>query len=172
MKLHRILVGAAVCFTVTVFTLSIFLSKGSFDEPSFLPDEVKKGSISTAGKEGNSHADFTTTASGIQYKILKEGHGSPPTKGQKVKAHYTGWLNDFDSGKKFDSSRDRKSPFSFKVGVGQVIQGWDETFTVMMVGERRQIIVPSRLGYGEDGFGSVIPKGATLYFDVELLKIE
>jgi peptidylprolyl isomerase len=81
-------------------------------------------------------------------------------------------LNDFDSGKKFDSSRDRKSPFSFKVGVGQVIQGWDETFTVMMVGERRQIIVPSRLGYGEDGFGSVIPGGATLYFDVELLKIE
>jgi peptidylprolyl isomerase len=178
MKLYRVLVGAAVFFTVTVFTLSIFLSKGNVDQASFIrgagETDVDVGSISAAGKQGGdaaSHADFTTTSSGIQYKILTEGHGAPPKNGQKLKAHYTGWLNDFDSDNKFDSSRDRKSPFSFTVGVGQVIQGWDETFAVMLVGERRRIIVPPGLGYGDQGAGSIIPGGATLYFDVELLKI-
>jgi peptidylprolyl isomerase len=162
MRLHRYLVGAAVFFIITVFTFSLFLSKGNIDQP-FRSGEPEVGSISAA--------DFTTTPSGLQYTILKKGHGAPPTKGQKLKAHYTGWLNDFDSNKKFDSSRDRRSPFSFTVGVGQVIQGWDETFVVMLVGERRRIIVPSSLGYGDEGAGGLIPGGATLYFDVELLKI-
>ena len=170
MKLHRVLVGTAAFFIVTVFTMSIFLSKGR-EEPTFLrgagpPEDVKVGSISAAG-EG---ADFITTPSGLQYKIITQGHGDPPMRRQSVNAHYTGWLNDFDSDKKFDSSRDRKGSFVFKVGVGKVIKGWDETFSVMLVGERRRIIVPPKLGYGARGAG-LIPGGATLFFDVELLKI-
>ena len=83
----------------------------------------------------------------------------------------TGWLDGFDSPKKFDSSRDRGRPFQFAVGKGQVIRGWDEAFGTMAVGESRQIIIPARLGYGDRGAGGIIPGGATLYFDVELLGI-
>ncbi len=115
--------------------------------------------------------DFITTESGLQYKIIKEGTGAIPSPGQTVKAHYTGWLDGFDSDKKFDSSRDRGRPFTFKVAAGQVIRGWDESFGTMAVGERRQIIIPPRLGYGDRGAGGIIPGGATLYFDVELLGI-
>eukprot|EP00529_Nitzschia_sp_RCC80_P035440 CAMPEP_0113463508 /NCGR_PEP_ID=MMETSP0014_2-20120614/12688_1 /TAXON_ID=2857 /ORGANISM="Nitzschia sp." /LENGTH=178 /DNA_ID=CAMNT_0000355493 /DNA_START=163 /DNA_END=699 /DNA_ORIENTATION=+ /assembly_acc=CAM_ASM_000159 len=114
---------------------------------------------------------FVTTESGLQYKVLKEGDGAIPAPGQTVKAHYTGWLDGFDSPKKFDSSRDRGRPFTFAVGKGQVIRGWDESFGTMKVGERRQIILPARLAYGDRGAGGIIPGGATLYFDVELLSI-
>jgi FKBP-type peptidyl-prolyl cis-trans isomerase len=88
-----------------------------------------------------------------------------------LQAHYTGWLDGFESSKKFDSSRDRGRPFEFKVGAGQVIRGWDEAFSSMKVGERRKIILPSKLAYGDRGAGGIIPGGATLYFDVELLAI-
>lgn len=117
------------------------------------------------------YADYTTTESGLKYLITKEGDGAIPSAGQMVKAHYTGWLDGFDSSKKFDSSRDRGRPFQFKVGAGQVIRGWDEAFGTMKVGERRNIILPSRLAYGDRGAGGIIPGGATLYFDVELLAI-
>jgi peptidylprolyl isomerase len=93
--------------------------------------------------------DFITTESGLKYKVIKEGNGTVPPVGANVKAHYTGWLDDFDSDKKFDSSRDRNRPFQFRVGAGQVIRGWDESFGSMSVGERRQIIIPPRLGYGK-----------------------
>eukprot|EP00568_Trieres_chinensis_P009350 CAMPEP_0183294618 /NCGR_PEP_ID=MMETSP0160_2-20130417/2883_1 /TAXON_ID=2839 ORGANISM="Odontella Sinensis, Strain Grunow 1884" /NCGR_SAMPLE_ID=MMETSP0160_2 /ASSEMBLY_ACC=CAM_ASM_000250 /LENGTH=211 /DNA_ID=CAMNT_0025455969 /DNA_START=69 /DNA_END=704 /DNA_ORIENTATION=+ len=118
------------------------------------------------------YADYVTTESGMKYKITKEGTGAVPTSGQNVKAHYTGWLDGFDSGKKFDSSRDRGRPFSFRVGAGQVIRGWDEAFLSMKVGERRNIVLPARLAYGDRGAGGIIPGGATLYFDVELLAIQ
>lgn len=114
---------------------------------------------------------FFTTESGMKYKVTKEGTGGIPTSGQTVKAHYTGWLDGFDTDKKFDSSRDRGRPFTFSVGKGQVIRGWDESFSSMKVGERRQIILPPRLAYGDRGAGGIIPGGATLYFDVELLGI-
>lgn len=117
------------------------------------------------------YADFSTTESGLKYKVTKEGTGAIPTPGQTIKAHYTGWLDGFDSIKKFDSSRDRGRPLTFKVGVGQVIRGWDESLLGMKVGERRQIVIPPRLGYGDRGAGGIIPGGATLYFDVELLGI-
>jgi peptidylprolyl isomerase len=119
------------------------------------------------------YADFITSESGLRYKVIKEGiaGGEPPVIGAMVNAHYTGWLDGFDSDKKFDSSRDRNRPFRFAVGKGQVIRGWDESFSSMIVGEKRQIIIPPRLGYGDRGAGGIIPGGATLYFDVELLSI-
>ena len=132
---------------------------------------VPKTVLAADADDGDLYADYTTTESGLKYLITKEGDGAIPTAGQLVKAHYTGWLDGFDSPKKFDSSRDRGRPFQFKVGAGQVIRGWDGAFSSMKVGERRNIILPSRLAYGDRGAGGIIPGGATLYFDVELLAI-
>jgi peptidylprolyl isomerase len=128
--------------------------------------------IVVAADDADPYAGFVTTESGLRYKVTKEGDGAVPSPGQTVKTHYTGWLDGFDGdGRKFDSSRDRNRPFTFKVAAGQVIRGWDEAFSTMKVGERRQIILPPRLAYGDRGAGGIIPGGATLYFDVELLGI-
>lgn len=146
--------------------LSAFSSAAATAAASLL---IPKPALAT--DDSDLYADYITTESGLKYTITKEGDGAIPSAGQTVKAHYTGWLDGFDSSKKFDSSRDRGRPFQFKVGAGQVIRGWDEAFGTMKVGERRNIILPSRLAYGDRGAGGVIPGGATLYFDVELLAI-
>ena len=109
-----------------------------------------------------------TTASGLQYVDKKVGTGASPQTGQKVFVHYTGWLLD---GKKFDSSRDRGQPFSFSIGRGEVIKGWDEGVATMKVGGARELIIPPNLAYGAGGAGGVIPPNATLKFEVELLEI-
>ena len=111
--------------------------------------------------------EIITTPSGLQYVEIQEGTGAQPQAGQTVVVHYTGTLTD---GSKFDSSRDRNQPFSFRIGAGQVIQGWDEGLATMKIGGKRKLIVPPQLGYGDRGVGP-IPGGATLNFDVELLKI-
>ncbi|MFM7472076.1 MAG: FKBP-type peptidyl-prolyl cis-trans isomerase [Nodosilinea sp.] len=108
------------------------------------------------------------TESGLQYVDLVEGTGAVPQTGQRVTVHYTGTLED---GTKFDSSRDRGRPFTFQIGVGQVIKGWDEGVSTMRVGGQRQLIIHPELGYGSRGAGGVIPANATLVFDVELLRI-
>jgi len=109
-----------------------------------------------------------TTPSGLKYIDEVVGTGAEPAKGQTVVVHYVGTL---ENGTKFDSSRDRNSPFSFKIGVQEVIGGWDEGVATMKVGGRRQLIIPPDLGYGARGAGNVIPPNATLVFDVELLDV-
>ena len=109
--------------------------------------------------------EFKSTSSGMKYVVLQEGSGDKPEQGASVVAHYTGKLQD---GTKFDSSVDRDEPFKFDVGLGQVISGWDESFLDMLAGEKRIIILPPDLGYGEDGAGP-IPPDSTLIFEVELL---
>lgn len=100
------------------------------------------------------------------------GTGASPARGDTVTVHYTGWLSvGGERGDKFDSSVDRGRPFSFKVGVGQVIRGWDEGVSTMKVGGKRTLILPPEYGYGARGAGDVIPPNATLIFDVELLGV-
>ncbi len=113
--------------------------------------------------------ETVTTASGLSYVDVKPGTGASPQAGQTAVVHYTGWLTD---GKKFDSSRDRGTPFRFRVGQGQVIKGWDEGVATMQVGGVRKLTIPPQLGYGAAGAGGVIPPNATLVFEVELLGVE
>ena len=110
----------------------------------------------------------TTTPSGLQYVDHEIGTGAEATAVKMVDVHYTGTLT---NGIPFDSSHTRGQPFSFKLGGGQVIRGWDEGIAGMKVGGRRTLTIPPDLGYGARGAGGVIPPGATLIFDVELLGI-
>ena len=110
-----------------------------------------------------------TTSSGLQYIDQVVGTGETAKAGQTVSVHYTGWLT---NGKKFDSSVDRGQPFSFRLGVGQVVKGWDEGVQGMKIGGKRKLTIPSNLGYGARGAGGLIPPHATLVFDVELLGVQ
>jgi FKBP-type peptidyl-prolyl cis-trans isomerase FkpA len=113
-----------------------------------------------------------TTPSGLQYTDDQPGSGATAQAGQEVTVHYTGWLfQDGQQGRKFDSSKDRNDPFEFSLGAGMVIQGWDEGVAGMQVGGKRTLIIPPELGYGARGAGGVIPPGATLKFEVELLAV-
>ena len=112
---------------------------------------------------------MTTTESGLKYHDDQIGTGAEPQKGQRVTVHYTGRLAD---GTKFDSSLDRSEPFSFRIGVGQVIKGWDEGVLTMKVGGKRTLVIPPELGYGARGAGGVIPANAELHFAVELLGVQ
>ena len=113
-----------------------------------------------------------TSPSGLQYEDTVHGEGEVATSGHQVTVHYTGWLyQDGEQGAKFDSSKDRGDPFGFRLGAGQVIQGWDEGVVGMQVGGCRTLIIPPELGYGKRGAGGVIPPNATLKFEVELLSV-
>lgn len=116
-----------------------------------------------------SSGNEVTTSSGLKYVDLVEGTGPSPQPGQTVTVHYTGTLQ---SGRKFDSSRDRGTPADFQLGRGRVIKGWDEGLMTMKVGGRRRLIIPPNLGYGPAGKPPDIPGNATLIFDVELLGIK
>ena len=114
-----------------------------------------------------------TTPSGLQMEDLVPGTGTPATLGKDVLVHYTGWLSGSDGqpGAKFDSSLDRRDPFGFGLGQGNVIAGWDEGVVGMRIGGKRRLVIPPALGYGEFGAGGVIPPNATLIFDIELLDV-
>lgn len=113
--------------------------------------------------------DYQFTGSGLGYLVLQEGQGDAPVSGQRVAIHYSGWLED---GTCFDSSVDKGQPFVFEMGRGQVIPGMEEGVSAMRVGDRRRLRIPPELGYGDTGAGGVIPPGATLTFEVELLEVQ
>ncbi len=110
-----------------------------------------------------------TTPSGLTYLITKKGTGRQPIKGETVVIHYTGMLT---NGVKFDSSRDGNEPFAFKLGVGQVIKGWDEGVAKLRVGDHAILVIPSNLGYGAKGAGDIIPPDSKLIFVVELVDVK
>ncbi len=125
------------------------------------------------GMAVSANAEETTTASGLKYTVVKPGQGAQAVAGKIVDVHYTGWLyNNSQKGAKFDSSVDRNEPFTFNLGAGEVIKGWDEGVAGMKIGEKRSLIIPPALGYGAYGAGGVIPPNATLMFDVELLAVK
>jgi FKBP-type peptidyl-prolyl cis-trans isomerase len=124
----------------------------------------------SAGQEKpkNGNGKEVVTASGLKYVDLKTGQGEEARAGKVVEVHYTGWL---ENGTKFDSSVDRNRPLTFRLGAGDVIKGWDEGVAGMKTGGKRKLIIPPDLGYGKRGAGEVIPPGATLIFEVELLGV-
>lgn len=138
--------------------------------PAPSPTTVPVGSEpSPASSQDSEPSVVITTDSGLQYRDLVVGTGEEASAGATAVVHYTGWLLD---GTKFDSSLDQGNPFSFPIGAGMVIKGWDEGVASMKVGGRRELIIPPALGYGDRGAGGgLIPPGASLRFEVELLEL-
>ena len=114
-------------------------------------------------------AGFDRTESGLRYKMIQKGEGKKAEAGKTVSVHYEGSL---ENGKVFDSSYPRKKPIEFKLGIGQVIEGWDEGIALLQVGDKARFVIPSDLAYGPSGAGGVIPPNATLIFDVELMDVK
>lgn len=138
---------------VSVFLAALLLSYGSVMVPAQAENPPAKAA----------------QAEKLVIKDIKLGMGHSPKKGDKVVVHYTGWLT---TGQKFDSSKDRKIPFVFTLGEGQVIKGWDDGLKGMKEGGIRKLTIPPSMGYGEKGAGGVIPPNATLVFEIELLKVQ
>lgn len=151
-------------------TVCVSLFSGCTDKNCCSSESKISSSVKTVKQE----VKMITTDSGLKYEVLKEGSSSQtPNKGQNVVVHYTGWLDiNGEKGNKFDSSVDRGTPFTFIIGVGQVIKGWDEGVASMKIGEKRKLTIPAALGYGSRGAGNAIPPNATLIFEVELLEIK
>ena len=159
---YLIVIALVIGGIVTLFALQKKAGRASKNEQQTVESSTKEEPM-----------EFITRPDGLKYHVEKQGSGvTTPHPGQVVEVHYTGWLDEGGlQGKKFDSSVDRGRPFSFVVGAGQVIKGWDETLLEMRQGEVRYIILPPELAYGASGAGAVIPPNATLRFKVELLKI-
>ncbi len=154
----------------TIRLLSTAFAAALFAAPAFA-DDPKPTPAPEAAKK--SESKMTKTPSGLQYEDTKVGTGASPQKGQTCVMNYTGWLwENGVKGKKFDSSLDRGTPFSFPIGQGRVIKGWDEGVATMKVGGQRVLLIPPDLGYGSRGAGGVIPPNATLIFEVELLEVK
>ncbi len=135
--------------------------------------QTSPGSAAPTYQTGSSKLD--AIPSDLQKIDVKQGTGTEAVAGKAVSVHYTGWLYDPSApqgkGRKFDSSRDRGTPFDFPLGAGRVIRGWDEGVAGMKVGGQRTLVIPPKMGYGERGAGGVIPPNATLVFEVELLGV-
>lgn len=149
-----IIIGVVLCIVLAGLTLPT-----AKEAPVNIPTDTKA---------------LQTTRSGLRFQILKKAPEGAiqPKKAQQVYVQYTGWLNDKDQpGKKFDSSYDRNEPFTFIVGKNQVIKGWDEALLEMKVGEKRRVILPPELAYGNRAVANLIPANSSLIFDIELLEI-
>ncbi len=154
------------------FIIPANLAYGAREIPNLVPAnsnlifEVELVDVVSFDTEG---MNPTKTPSGLVYYKTKTTANAKPLRGQKVTVHYTGYLVD---GRKFDSSVDRNEPFTFKLGKGEVIKGWDEGISLMNIGERAKLIIPAGLGYGSDGMGEAIPPNSTLIFEVQLINAE
>ncbi len=149
------------CWSFSFVLLQAFAGCGGSSAPVATP-VTPSGNLPGAPIKG----EAVKMADGLQYYILDPGDGLSAKSGQTVTVNYTGWLLD---GTKFDSSLDRHETFSFPLGAGQVVRGWDEGVAGMRVGEKRKLVIPAALGYGASGAGGVIPPNATLVFDVSLV---
>lgn len=149
-----------ISILITALMLTACTSSETPSAPPVTPTSSAPASASNAPR---------TTSSGLIIETLAAGSGPTAKSGDKVSVHYTGWLT---NGTKFDSSRDRNEPFSFRLGAGQVIPGWDEGVAGMQPGGKRRLTVPAHLAYGPRGAGGVIPPNAVLIFEVELLAIQ
>ncbi len=143
-----------------------WLSACDSTNPSSDPETDTPGEAVIFEIDEEAMANPGSTTSGLQFIVVEEGSGEPPSAGSRVRVHYTGMLED---GTVFDSSYKRNQPFEFELGTGQVIAGWDEGIALMKVDAKYRLIIPAELGYGARGAGGVIPPNATLLFDVELL---
>ncbi|MGH8495746.1 MAG: FKBP-type peptidyl-prolyl cis-trans isomerase [Gammaproteobacteria bacterium] len=169
-------------FISTLGALALLLSAActpAGDEPTDQQQAAEPASAPSGDSRPETDAAATPQPQEIDELMITElepGTGDAISVGQTAVVHYTGWLYDPDApdgkGDKFDSSRDRGTPFRFPLGGGRVIAGWDQGVAGMQVGGERRLIIPPELGYGERGAGEVIPPGATLVFDVELLGVE
>ena len=148
---------------LTLAVVTATVAAGAVSRPALAADNSKPTKVAAK--------DYKSLSGGLKYAVLKPGKGAAAKKGQQVSVHYTGWLQ--SNGKKFDSSVDRGQPFTFPLGGGQVIKGWDEGVAGMKIGEKRQLVIPSSMGYGPGGTpDGTIPPNATLIFDVELLGVK
>lgn len=166
-KILQYVALAPLCFTAESDCKKVVLKQPL--EQQTKPQETKKVT-----------SPRTKTESGLQSEIIDrdavKADAKKPQRGNTVTVHYTGWLANEEGNprmdKKFDSSVDRKQPFQFVIGIGQVIKGWDEGVMDMQVGEKRRLIIPASLGYGSRGAPPTIPGNATLVFDVELIAVK
>jgi FKBP-type peptidyl-prolyl cis-trans isomerase len=151
------------------------LGCSSRDEPAHPAPAAEPAATEAAAAPSDAPAPTGTETMALQKTDLAPGNGPEIKSGQTALVHYTGWLYDAgapdNKGQKFDSSLDRNEPFEFPVGAGMVIKGWDEGVVGMKVGGKRRLVIPPEMGYGSRGAGGVIPPGATLVFDVELVEI-
>jgi len=145
-------------FLISVSALTFFILNRSEETTKSINPEIVQDNQQEENMENSE----------LKTEIIQEGNGQEAKNGDTVSVHYTGTLED---GTKFDSSVDRGTPFSFKLGIGQVIKGWDLGVLGMKIGEKRKLTIPSNLAYGERGVPGTIPANATLLFDVELLGI-
>jgi len=164
-------VVVAILIALILFIGGVYLVRDAKKEQVQEQIQVKQERVEPNEEyvESTGEGDMMEDVSELQIEDIEVGTGEEAVEGKKISVHYTGTLTD---GTKFDSSLDRGEPFSFTLGAGQVIQGWDQGFAGMKVGGKRKLTIPSDLGYGERGVPPSIPPNSTLIFDVELLGVE